>query len=74
MPSFGRESVGLSACCVVAKRQRVWLRGNASEDWVLGLAESLDANSSCGNVGNVDVRTMCAMSVTPVAKMPPRTQ
>ena len=34
----------------------MWLRGNAAEDWVLGLAEFLDVDSACGNV---DIRIMC---------------
>ena len=39
----------------------MWLRGNAAEDWVLGLAEFLDVDSACGNV---DIRITCDVGHT----------
>ena len=44
----------------VIKRQRMWLTGNALEDWDLDLGELLDGDAFCGNV---DVR-LCGVLVT----------
>jgi hypothetical protein len=60
-PRAGVISHALIVAVIVAKRQRVWLRGNAPGDWALCLAEFVDANSFCGNV---DAGFMCDVDHT----------